>query len=86
MLRTFIEFFVINQRGTKQNWQATLALNERLRDHIASEGHDPEFVERMIEQMPFREKLWIRSAESWKLLCHGALSDDSLNEWAWSSA
>lgn len=79
--RVSINFFVMRTRGSEKSWQQTIALSKSLREQFASQGQPVDFIDNMLQQAPFRKRLWIKSAASWRALCAGPLSDVALNDW-----
>lgn len=80
-LRAAVDFFVMRQRGARSGWQDLRSVNERIREQLAAKGQPTHALDRLLQQLPFREKLWLRAAESWRELCAGPLSDATLDAW-----
>jgi hypothetical protein len=81
-LREFTNFGFSN-RKTEDDWEHTADRNREILEVIADEPDTglSENLEKVISEMPARGKLWAASAESWHLLCNGALSNDAIDGW-----
>jgi len=80
-VRAAIDFFVMCNRETKEDWIKTIEFNQTIRNRIGATGKDASFIDKMLERLPFRSKLWIKATKSWRNLCNETLSDDSLRTW-----
>ncbi len=79
-----IDFFVMKNRGTKEEWNSIFQLNESIEANLKQEGHPDNTVEhisKIIREVPFRQKQWKKYAESWELLKSKALSFPMLDAW-----
>lgn len=84
-IRSAIAFFVMRNRDSKEKWKEIVTLNKTIRDDINAQGGSADFMADMIDRIPFREKTWLRTAQSWNELCSGPLSDEYLDYWILAS-
>ena len=79
-----IEFFVIAERGTKEDWDKIRDSNEWMKEDLQSQGHSREMIEpleKIRRESQFREKQWISYAKTWRRLREGQLSSEYLKLW-----
>lgn len=79
-----IDFFVMDERGTKEAWDQIIAGNKAAQKSIKAQGyhHDSiEPLERIAREAPFRQKQWEKYAASWDELKRGSLSWPALQLW-----
>jgi hypothetical protein len=83
-LRALIDFFIIRSRGTTEAWaearrriegMRTLAENKKENERMISE------FERMLNDLPQREKDWLEICGRWNTLRAKELSDDAIDKW-----
>ncbi|HMK06447.1 MAG TPA: hypothetical protein VK476_02890 [Flavobacterium sp.] len=59
-------------------------MNERIADDLESEhGSNPmtDKLRELIKSFPARQELWIKTANSWKVLKNTSLSDEVIEAW-----
>ncbi len=85
IIRSCIDFFIMQKRGTAEGWDETKRDHELMLEKIPNDPKAPDGIEEtvrgMLEKMPFRSKQWIKAAETWKNLCDSNLSDEALHAW-----
>lgn len=83
LLRSQIEFFFINKRGSKESWKKT---EETLRDaksHFAENGDDNMVAsaQRMLDGLEFRSEQWIAVCKKWDEMRAVHLTDERIDSW-----
>lgn len=79
-----IEFFVIAERGKKEDWDKIRESNEWMKENLKSQGHSGDMIdplEKIVRESQFREKQWISYAKTWRKLRDGLLSTEYLKMW-----
>jgi len=82
-VRACIDFFLMKNRGSPSGWDKTKALYSSAQQHAEAENNArlADHMKELKEKLPFREKQWLKAAESWRALCDGPLSDEALDQY-----
>ncbi len=83
-LITAIDFFVISERGSKEDWERITGNAAKMKIDLESKGHSEnitEPLELIVREGEFRGRQWQIYAESWRKLLDGPLSQKYLKAW-----
>src|SRR5579862_6573861 len=84
LIRAIIDFSVIRQFASHDDWAMKKDRNEDIADEIEIEhGPNPmsDDLRKMLAQFPERQQLWLDATKSWKILRNTELSDEFLEAW-----
>jgi hypothetical protein len=82
-LKAIIDFALIRERSTPEDWDITREKMARAVEWLQQEA-GPRAEERAREYLnylPFRSRQWIKHAAAWRDLCESHLSEDNLHDW-----
>jgi len=84
LIRAIVDFAVMRQFGNSDDWEQKKELQEAVAaDFEAEHGPNP-MTDRIREQLksfPERLAIWLKTANSWRILKNTSLSDEFLEAW-----
>ena len=80
-VRSTIDYFVMRSKGSKSSWQENKQLNEQVIADLRSQGEPTEPIDRVVQSMSFRQRLWGRAYQDWREFRDQTISDANLEDW-----